>query len=444
MAISASSRGESDHGWLTTLLAVIVFLLPWQARWIVDVPQVNGGAWEYGVTSVYATEVLLWAVLAIGYLRLLRQGVRWRRFQLNWREPKTWIVASAYLLVAVATLSLLWAADRGVGVRAWFRLVEGSVLFFLLATAPVRWLALARAGALAAAVQGVVAVEQFFVQSVPASTWLGMAAQSADRLGASVVELSDGRWLRAYGTFPHPNILAGFLAVGLLLAAAWYVARYQYLDRVAALACGALAAVGLVLTFSRTGMAATGLGLLTALLVASRGSARWPLARFVSFTALVLAAAAALVLPQALTRATGAGRLELRSLQERADLAHQACLLAGQRWLGGVGIGNATVATQRLDPGQPGWAYQPAHDVWLAVTVELGVLGALALAGLVVSLAWRASAQRAWVGVGLLAALAVAASFDHYVWTLYPGIMLWWVGLGLAARLGKQEAGSME
>ena len=52
-----------DNRWFNWLLALFIFLLPWQARWIVDVPVVNGGVWEYGVTSLYATEVLLWVVL---------------------------------------------------------------------------------------------------------------------------------------------------------------------------------------------------------------------------------------------------------------------------------------------------------------------------------------------------------------------------------------------
>lgn len=429
-------KSSSVHDrWLNFLLAVFVFLLPWQARWIVDAPLVNGGAWEYGTTSIYVTEVLLWVILLVGYAAMLKRGVLRRRFVVNVGNPKIWVVGSVFGLVLLATLSLAWAIDVGVTQRAWFRLVEGSALFFLLVTTPFRLLTLARAGAAAAALQGVLALNQFFVQAVPASTWLGTAAQSADVLGTSVVELSDGRWLRAYGTLPHPNVLAGYLAMGLMLAAIWYVARRSHLDRVAALVCALFASAGLVVSFSRTGMVAVLIGLLVLAAATHRDKeTHWLLARFLFFVVLVMAVVGGLLAPLVQARATSVGRLEQRSMSERQSLDAQGRALIQAHGLLGVGIGNATVASQRAWPGQPGWAYQPPHDVWLVVAVELGVLGMFALIGLVLSLGWHLGSQRNWVGLGLVAALIVLARFDHYLWTLYPGILLWWVVLGLAVR----------
>lgn len=429
-------KSSSVHDrWLNFLLAVFVFLLPWQARWIVQVPVVNGAAWEYGTTSLYATEVLLWAILILGYVGLLHRRDRKQRFKFQPREAKTWVVISAYALVALATLSLIWALDRDVALRAWVRLLEGMAVFFSLATAPIKWLTLARAGALSAALQGVIALEQFFVQAVPASTWLGTAAQSADVLGTSVVELSDGRWLRAYGTLPHPNVLAGYLAMGLMLAAIWYVARRSHLDRVAALVCALFASAGLAVSFSRTGAAAAFAGLLVALVATHRQRAEhWMVARLLTFAVLVMVVMGVLLGPLVQARTAAVGRLEERSLEQRQLLGAQGRALVSAHGLWGVGVGNATVASQRRWPGHPGWDYQPPHEVWLTVAVELGVLGMFALIGLVLSLGWHLGSQRNWVGLGLVAALIVLARFDHYLWTLYPGILLWWVVLGLAVR----------
>jgi hypothetical protein len=50
---------------------VILFLLPWQTRDIFDRILLNGDAWEYGVYSVYAVEVLILALFfRFGRLRI--------------------------------------------------------------------------------------------------------------------------------------------------------------------------------------------------------------------------------------------------------------------------------------------------------------------------------------------------------------------------------------
>jgi len=42
----------------------------------------------------------------------------------------------------------------------------------------------------------------------------------ASTLGTYVVETGAGRWLRAYGSFGHPNMLGFFLVLGIISAVA--------------------------------------------------------------------------------------------------------------------------------------------------------------------------------------------------------------------------------
>ena len=46
-------------------LYLLVFLLPWQTRWIIRAGEINGGYWEYGTISLYGTDVLLFLLLVL-------------------------------------------------------------------------------------------------------------------------------------------------------------------------------------------------------------------------------------------------------------------------------------------------------------------------------------------------------------------------------------------
>ena len=46
-------------------LYLLVFLLPWQTRWIIKAGMINGGYSEYGTISLYGTDILLIILLMI-------------------------------------------------------------------------------------------------------------------------------------------------------------------------------------------------------------------------------------------------------------------------------------------------------------------------------------------------------------------------------------------
>jgi hypothetical protein len=79
---------------------------------------------------------------------------------------------------------------------------------------------------------------------------LGEFTLGVNQPGIGYVQAGDARWLRPYGLLPHPNMLAGFFAVGLLAAVSWLFARQRVLWW-AGIMVFALGLWGLLLTFSR-------------------------------------------------------------------------------------------------------------------------------------------------------------------------------------------------
>ena len=229
------------------------------------------------------------------------------------------------------------------------------------------------------------------------------------------------RWLRAYGSFPHPNILGIFLAVALVMLS--LRAERSRLVRVAQIA----GVIGLALTFSRSAWLALSLATL-AYVVTTRGwrdVPAWMAQQVRSQRALAALVAVGLLLSGA--RATQLDAFpEANSLSQRQIYDNAAWSLVAEGRP--VGAGNILIAEQRQGFG----VGEPAHNVFLITLAELGPLGVLAwlaLLATVVASAWRRSdASRG--GLVALAVLLPVLLLDHYLWTQPLGRI--WLVLTLA------------
>ena len=231
------------------------------------------------------------------------------------------------------------------------------------------------------------------------------------------------RWLRAYGSFPHPNILGIFLAVALVMLSVR--AERSRLTRVAQLA----GVIALSLTFSRSAWLALSLATV-AWVVTTRGWRDLPMwigRQLRSQRALAALVAIGLVLSGA--RATQLDAFpEANSLSQRQAYDDAAWSLIAQGRP--VGAGNILIAEQR----QRFAVGEPAHNVFLITLAELGPLGVMAwlvlLATIVVS-AGRPADPAARGGAAALVMLLPLLLLDHYLWTQPLGRI--WLVLALAA-----------
>ena len=392
---------KSVTAYLTLLWA---FLLPWQARLILREGAIGGEAWQYGTISVSVAEALLGILF---FILLSRSDIRWRRF----------------MPLALFAIVLLWGAWRADdSLLAFSRAILFLVLLFVAYSAPsfanVSVRGIAYAFLFGMLPQALLGVGQFFMQEVPGSAFLGAAAHHASTLGDSVVETSVGRYLRAYGSFPHPNVFGGFLAIAVVLSAWLWAHATRFAPRLFASVSFLVNGAALFFTFSRGAWVATALGL--AFLFVSFGWKKAAPAIISAFALASLLGFAAFPLLQ--TRVAAQGRLEAQSISERVDGVTFAWRVFQEQPFFGAGMGNATLALARAFPGSPIWHYQPPHNAALSAIVEIGLLGFLALIGVMTSLlrgVWNHPLARA-----LVVALAAIGFFDHFLWTLPAGLAL--------------------
>ena len=410
----------------TVLAGAAIGLAPiW---WHVDIvdPGIDNIIAVFREVGVYPTDACLTGLAAVAIARpaALDGGTRW-------------IAAGLALLAVVALVSSLPSLDP----------ILGAALAFHLALLALAWLGV-RAGHVSrrglvvalvasAAIQSLVAFGQFTLQATLVPTGLGLPWLPTDvSEGGTPVVLSPAgdRLLRGFGTFPHPNILGGYLALALVcvpvLMQGW--TRHSMLWWLV----GAVLVAGLLASFSRAAWLAAlaGLGIWW-WTSHRRGRAGWSLLGLVPLTVAVVALSP--LAPTVATRVFPFGpdtnALERGSVENRLALDRSAISEGFDHLPLGVGGGNFG-AVAVVEGYQEGWG-EPAPNLALLIATELGLPGLVAASVIVVgslrAIRCDEDLDVAAAAAGL--ALLLLAMVDHYLWTMPLGRVITWAGLALLA-----------
>ena len=395
------------------LLPVIAFLLPWQTRWMFAQSTIVGEPFELGVMSIYVVEVVIVAALFLtscsGFSRI--------------RKTSRWLIA----LIVLGLLSSAWALDSALSLTQVMHLTVAGAFVLLLFDERTSIRHVVYGFVLGLIIPVLLGVWQVVVGSSPASTWLGLAARDAQTLGDAVLMVGGERMLRAYGSFPHPNIFGGYLVAGLL-GLMWLFKGAASREKQWLIVLGVLLFAGLILTFSRSAWLAFAVAcfvlVVRRLLTGVRGWRGWlAMARGVRIGGAVCIVLIALLFPFVASRFSLDQTIESNSINERVQQYTDFGSVIDGHWIAGVGLANYSVVLASVDPVHQWWEYQPIHNVLLLILGELGIIG------LVLVLAARLSLRHVhhhsiWIlFVGLLP-LVVISLFDHYLWTLWPGLVL--------------------
>ncbi len=280
--------------------------------------------------------------------------------------------------------------------------------------------------------------------------------------GVSKVAVSGAKVLRAYGTFPHPNVLSAFLLVSLFAVFYFWLRRpspravfsswrIMWSDLILALPMFIIA-LGLALTFSRTAWAIT-IFISLALIIWGIAS-RIYLRQAVRLGILLLAIASlfyvglgSLLIPRAsLNRVEQS--VELRSAYNRLGIS-----LIKKNPMG-VGLGNQVFYAvkageyKKLGLNQV-WQWQPIHNLYLLMASEIGLGGLISFLLFIGSLFCKSKNSEAGIlamatARAILASLLLFGLFDHFSWTLWQGQLMLWFAIGLNYGLFSKHQPSLE
>lgn len=429
------------------LIYLFLFLLPWQTRLILRSGVINEGNWEYGIIGVFGTEILLWIIFAVQLFDRLIVKKNKKIFSIPGDHPQG---NKYFILIFVLFLIfnvIFVAADKLVAWQQAIHIVEAIILFYFVSRVDkIKAIFVFLFGLALSASLG---IYQFLTQTTFASRWLGITLHDPTILGTSVLENAGERWLRAYGAFQHPNILGGYLALAIIMII--QLLNCSIIKRkvkVILLFVSGLLITALFFSFSRGAWLALIVALLFNCFLAVKNkkifNIKYPILIIVLFFLFSL-----FFRPLVFGRLTAEGRLENWSKVERKSGYNEAWQMLKRHPFLGVGLGNYTLAVHNeIDSRRPSQNYQPAHNALMLAVAEAGISGLLFLLASVYFLILSRESSVKNNGlknlffspiIHYLLFIILLSLFDHYLWSLYPGLMLMAVGLGLLSRLNYEN-----
>jgi O-antigen ligase len=430
-----------------------LFLLPLQTVYLLREVFVEGEKWQYGSILVYASDfVLLFSIIALVFSS-------WRELMLQVTRHKLQVTSLA-LLVLWSGFSVFWAPDHLLAGYFFVKLLLAAGVFFLARSLDDDDVKIAiRVLIVGAVLQSLLGTWQFLSQSTFASTLLGMSAHEVAQAGTSVLKGEHQRWLRAYGSLPHPNMLGGFLAAVLVLLVGYlesWIPTWKRFAKEMAVFAAVIILLGLVLTFSRSAWLGAVFGLALLVMAAYRNRSAVTL-QFLGIIAVSTLVFIGLFYNLITLRFDGAVIEREGSVSERVQSLEDAKVAIGEgNMLLGTGAGNFTAEMMALQSGRPVWTIQPAHNVPVLIFAELGLAGFVLFAIFVFVIPARLdSARLAKAGIQAirklwipgqarddrnviffiaLATLIPSLLLDHYLWTSHFGLFFLFLLLGLASR----------
>jgi hypothetical protein len=394
----------------------------------------------------YPIGVLIFVPLLCGLAWLLARLLEQPRRPWNWGAPHTTIPLLGYGLLI---LIRMWPAIE------WSRTVHivlavvffWGVYFYVLQDWPWKWGI--NTVSLLTLLQGIVGSLQFLQQRSLGLTFFGEPLRLPDMPGLCVIESGGQRWLRAYGLTPHPNILGGYLGIGVLICLGAALAATGW-HRRWLLICALAGGGGLLFSFSRSAWLGT-LAALSYLTAVGRPwkQIRWPFARsrnWLLLATLLVALILTVVLLPLYGDLVGTrlfqhdNPLERRSINDRLTDLGQAWSLIREAPISGVGAGRYLDALWERTgtPTLPG--FRTVYNVPLLATAELGILGGLfwlwlILAPPIALVMYRKKGGLLPHRLGWAAAFVTVTTVSVFQFYLYmiPG---WWYALYPALLAG--------
>lgn len=331
------------------------------------------------------------------------------------------------LLVLLALLNVYFSLSPYISLYKWLKVAElGFLVWFVVRRVPTNPLSYLPTVLLVPMFyESVLAVWQFFSQASVGGWWYWLGERTFNNVtpGIANAYINGQLILRPYGTFPHPNVLGGFLAVVLPLV------LWQFLHnsrKLTARTLGILSVVilGYTTLFLTMSRAAILVGLAATLMVLGQKLGR----RKVWLGILGSLALLGIVLwPR-----FAALNIEAETVVARQQLNGVAIEQFVRSPIFGTGLGTAPLYggisnfIHQIGGSNYALAFQPPHNIYLLLLAETGILGLLGVLG-ILGRALKNGATR----VPLLTILFLGL-FDHYFLTLQQGQLIFSLILGLS------------
>lgn len=416
------------------LLALFLWSLPLSSVWRFwpEWSLLRGQRIDYFSPAIYVSDLIL--IVSLIFLILKRPGTIREFF------GRQQLIIGLGLVLAI--INTYWSVRPVLTAYFWIQILISVLVFFLIFESrrliSQEFMILSFASGLI--LQVLIGIGQFYLNS-SLGLWLdrtGAPPQLSQLLwaagevrfssvtpGIALAAVQGQLRLRAYGTLPHPNVLAGFflIAIGLLVAS--YMSFSSFRQNLAKFLVFFLS-LGLLFTFSRTAWLTAGiLGLILIFKKVSQG----PLPLFLLGVFLVSLLAFT-------DRWQSLWGSDFLAWEERVVLLRAGSVMIKARPFFGLGLGAFVAALpQTVIDVRQAHLLQPVHNLFWLWLAETGFLG-LILAARIGQKLFNNLPALYWPIVLLIGLLSLT---DHYFLTLHQGRFLLATSFALMVNLPEQK-----
>lgn len=311
-------------------------------------------------------------------------------------------------------------------------------------------------------IQSTIALFQFIFQKSLNLKYFGESVLSPKILGVAKLEIEGEKFIRAYGTFPHPNLLGTFLFLAFIAGLYFVLNRnlkipfkpsqkikkiklqpfhLNLIQKIHFHAGLMLIFIGIIVTFSRS------IWLITAYLaflmilrylkyLLNKKYLLKYLLPIVIFLTIVL-----ISFYQFIPARLCSVNCQDQSLALRQNYTHFSKLIIQNNFAFGIGIGQFSSEFKKINPTNLAeWNIQPVHNLYLLILSEIGLIGFLLIFAFIVRNAIPINlSTRNEIFLIAFGGFIILGIFDHYFWTIPQGQFIFWLGLALLVSSGKMD-----
>lgn len=402
---------------------------------------VSGIRIDYLSPTLYVTDVLLillFASFLFRYFRSVKDTNGIRNAIAKSGKKNIFLIL---ILVVFISSNVLFATRPLLTVYGYIKLSEFILLTFYIAKtikSRSQFISLSVLFTIGLLFESVLAILQYINQGSLNGIFYFFGERSFTGVtpGIANASINGALVLRPYATFPHPNVLAAYLLVGLVLVWNYIVKNKGMYMQVLGGVTLFIGSIALLLTFGRVVILLWAFLVVFVLINSFRGkftSARTKI--FVSFF-LCVCVLGMFLLP--VTREV-INRLDQTSLSdesvtERVELLTASWKMIQMHPFTGVGLDNFIPSLAPIQKPMPlGLYLQPVHNIFVLILAETGIIGFVLFLWIFVRTIIRVNNQpieiRAILFL-LISIIVITGMFDHYWLTLQQGQLLFAVIIG--------------
>lgn len=387
------------------LWLMLAFLLPWQTKLILRPALSN--YWEISLFAVMSTACFLLVFPLFCKFKTIKKT----------KLPIILIISTSLFIVSMI-LTIFTALDPYLSLYRYLWLLLFALLLISFKDVKKEWQLYVLLALLSSMlVQAGIGLHQFLSQKSYASTLLGMSLHDWSRAGVAVIETMSGRYLRAYGPLDHPNVFGGLMSIAAIVSGYLYLRIDNKYIRIFAIFSYPIFNLALLSSFSRAAFLAFCIGLIV-LVIENRKK----ILKAIALLTISLIIASFFLFQYhelVFSRLETTNRLELISINERKLYNKLAWHNFTKKPISGIGLANSTLILYQEDKlnnqQQAIWFYQPAHNYWLLLLTEGGIIFFLAVFLFYIFAYQKSRSQRL---IGLYLCFFMLGLFDHWLFSL--------------------------